>query len=185
MSKLLLVAVLVVGVILAGYFGLASVLHNLDKPSSLNQKAIQQQVEETPQTSNKTQGSSDQGLIGNWDTGCLVPDPKSPWAERHTFTLNSNGTGIHKRYSSNTCEKLTEDLTDDLNWVIPSAGKINLSYKSGMAAGYTLYDIYEVSGNTLKFGHGFRTSYTGASKITGENEANRFDTLNTFLIYKK
>ena len=192
MPKLLLIVFIVIAVILGGYLGLAFVLHNLDKGNFSviqSEKQNTQQPTDNSQSANNapdktTDSSSGQGLIGNWDTGCLVPDLNSPWAERHTFIINANGTAVHKRYSGNSCVKLAEDTTDDLNWVIPSSGRINLSYNSGIGTGQTAYDIYEVSGNTLKFGHGFCNCVSSSGKY-GLSEADRFTTLNNFLVYKK
>jgi len=128
----------------------------------------------------------DPALVGNWDTGCLVPDSNSPWAERHTFTISSNGTANHKRYSGNSCAAIAEDHNDNINFTIPSSGKINLTYTSGIAAGSTSYDIYKVSGDTLRFGHGFcNCSKDLATGDYGLTEATRFSLLNEFLVYKK
>ena len=130
----------------------------------------------------------DSALVASWDTGCLVPDLNSPWAERHTFTINSNGTANHKRYSGESCATLssTPDHDDNMNLTIPSTGKINLSYTSGIAAGTTVYDIYQVSGSTLYFGHGFcNCTKDLASGNFGSSEAKRVTALNTFLAYKK
>jgi len=130
----------------------------------------------------------DSALVDDWDTGCLLPDVNSPWAERHTFTISSSGTANHKRYTGESCATLssTPDHDDDMNLTIPSAGKINLTYTSGIAAGTTIYDIYQVSGDTLYFGHGFcNCTKDLASGNFGNTEATRVMSLNTFLAYKK
>lgn len=181
MSKTLAIVGIVVILIFSGYLGLAFVLRNLDKSLSSNSSWTQQQKGNAQKA---VQGTVDQNLVGNWDTGCLVPDPNSPWAERHIFTINTNGTGNHKRSSGQTCDVLADDLDDNFNFVIPSLGQINLSYTSGIISGTTVYDIYQVSGNTLKFGHGFCNCASSGGKY-GANESDRFVILNNFLAYKK
>lgn len=137
-------------------------------------------------TSTSTSKISDSALVGEWDTGCLVPDPNSPWAERHIFTINSNGTANHKRYSGENCGVIKQDNSDDITFTIPASGQINLTFTSGVATGSTTYDIYKVSGDTLLFGHGFcncaKDSLTGDFGLT---EATRFSAINNFLVYKK
>lgn len=128
----------------------------------------------------------DQKLIGNWDTGCLVPDVKSNWAERHTFTINSNGTANHKRYSGASCATMATDHDDDMTLLVPSTGKVNLAYSKGISAGTTVYDIYQVTALTLKFGHGFcNCTKDLATNTFGQSENTRPVLLNDFLIYKK
>ena len=156
------------------YFGGAWVLHKVNK-----------NIPESKNTSQTTTGSKiDPNLIDQWDTGCLVPDPDSKWAERHTFDIRSDGTATHKRYSGDSCGTMVVDNTDNIYYKIPSDGKINLTYSSGIANGTTIYDIYQVSGDTLKFGHGFcNCAATGGN--LGTSEAERFTGLNNFLLYKK
>ncbi len=174
MGKKLSIGFLVIVLLFVGYLGVAFVLHRIDKGSISNQSGDAQTT---------ARGSIDQNLIGNWDTGCLVPDPKSPWAERHTFSIKSDGTANHKRYSGNSCLKMAADQDDNGNFTVPSTGKINLSYTTGFAAGVTVYDIYQISGTTLKFGHGF-CNCTGNGK-NGGSETDRFTAPNNFLLYKK
>lgn len=174
--KPLLIIIGVIVLIFGLYLGLAWVLR------VVNEKYL---PEETGSTSKTTASLKvDQALAGTWDTGCLVPDANSPWAERHTFIINSEGIANHKRYSGNSCEAMAVDNDDNLNFVIPESGKINLTFTSGIAAGTTTYDIYQISGKTLKFGHGFCNCSSSGGKY-GTSEADRFIQLNDFLVYKK
>ena len=154
------------------YFGGAWVLRKVNK-----------NIPESENTSQTTGAKIDPNLINQWDTGCLVPDPNSQWAERHTFDIRSDGTATHKRYSGDSCEAMAIDNTDAIYYKIPSDNTINLSYSSGIANGTTIYDIYQVSGDTLKFGHGFCNCSTGGN--LGMSESDRFTGLNNFLLYKK
>lgn len=180
MPKILLIVGVVLVVVAAGYFGLASVLHKIDTPS-LGSPTGQSVV--SGQTQPASQAGIDQALVGNWATDCLIPDPNSPWAEKHTFTLNANGTGNHTRSSGQTCDKLTPDLDDNFNFTTPTPGQINLAYTSGMVSGMTIYDMYQASGNTLEFGHGFCNCTTTGG--LGTDEGSRLSRLNKFLVYKK
>ena len=172
MFKYILLVCLIAVVLLGGYFGLAFILHNLNKnaPNQVDTKSKQEVL--------------DQNLVGSWDTGCLVPDPSSPWAERHTMTIIANGTGVHKRSSGAACGTLTEDNVDNFHFTIPGQEKIDLSYTSGVASGNTVYDIYQITGKSLKFGHGFCNCTSESGKF-GLSENDRFTKLNDFLVYKK
>lgn len=172
--KKLFIGVLILALLFVAYLGVAFALHRIDRGSVSNQ--IGYNTVSAP-------GSLDQNLVGDWDTGCLVPDPKSPWAERHTFAIKSDGTGHHTRYSGNSCATLASDLNDNVNFTSTGQEKINLSYTSGVAAGVTIYDIYQVAGNTLEFGHGF-CNCVGNGKL-GNSEGDRYTALNDFLLYKK
>lgn len=177
--RILLIALGVIVILFAGYFGLAAVLRQVDKASpSSNQN-------ETQQSTGTTQGSVDQSLIGTWETDCLVPSPRDPWAEKHQFVIEGN-KATQTRWSddsgANNCDKPNMTLVNNYIYTVPANGKINFN---DIENGVTFFDIYKVDGSTLEFGHGFRLNYTGANKISGETEANRIDTLNTYLIYKK
>lgn len=171
MPKLALIIVIAIIVLFAGYFGLAFILRQIDKAPS---QEIDTQVELS---------SNDQSLTGAWDTGCLVPDPKSPWAEKHTFNFNSN-SGNHERFSGESCGSLVSDIKDNFNYQIPKPGQINISYTSGIGEGMTIYDIYKVSGDSLRLGHGFCNCVSSSTKV-GVSEGERLDILNDFLVYKK
>lgn len=132
-------------------------------------------------TSGTLNNKIDPNLIASWDTGCLVPDEGSDWAERHTFSFNSNGTANHKRYSGGRlCNNLTVDHNDNFTWEIVGNGQINLYYSTGGK----IYDIYQISGDTLKFGHGFCNCTSSGGKYGG-SDGDRFVQLNNFLLYKK
>ena len=136
MLKKLLFVLLLLGVLFGGYLGLAFVLRALDS----SKQTIPNFVKKAANNVNVIT-DTEPDLIGVWDTGCLIPDKSSPWAERHTITLNSNGTAIHKRQSGDTCATIVSDLTDDFNWVVPATGKIDLSYTSGGSSWSTNADV--------------------------------------------
>lgn len=135
----------------------------------------------TPTATSATTGTLDPQLVGTWQSACLVPDPNSPWAEKHQFVFNSDGTAVHTRWSNDkTCQPATMTLTDVYRYQIPAAGQINLI---DTEKGMTIYDIYQVSGGTLYFGHGFRSGlpYSG----DGSSPSARIGTLNTYIKYQK
>ena len=137
----------------------------------------------TKTTTPKSTGKIDSNLVGNWDTGCLVPDPNSPWAEQHTFKIESNGNATHTRSTGDTCAGLKQDHFEEYQISIPSANQINLIAKTANEP--SIYDIYAVSGNTLKFGHGFCNCSKLCSASGGSTEGDRISCLNDFLVYKK
>lgn len=171
--KIILIILLVLAILAGLYFGLAWVLKKVNPSSS------------SSNVTRETVNGIDPALIGSWDTGCLVPDPGSPWAEKHTFTINADGTAEHIRYSGDSCAAIKSDQDDKINFTVPSTGKINLSFTTGVAAGQTIYDIYQVDGSNLEFGHGFTNSTKLCSASGGGTEADRFTCLNDFLVYKK
>lgn len=148
-----------------------------------------------------TTSKIDAALVGTWESDCLVPDLGSKWAEQHFFTFKADGiaTHIRKSWFTTDCTTLQPELTitDTFKVVIPSTGKINLTWTAldnaqlasiGMSAsdyiGKTQYDIYKIAGNTLELGEGFRNdkAYTGPD---GMSEVNRFTTLNEYIVYQK
>lgn len=161
---------------------------------------------------NPADSSFDQQLVGTWESDCLVPAPEnSKWAEKHKFIISKDGTATHTRQSWGMIDCTTlqpeNTITSQFKLTIPSSGKINLTYTAydnpeydpsmlesipGMTAppananfvGSTIYDIYGVSALTLKFGHGFRNHESYGSK-SGGSEADRFDTLNNYIVYRK
>lgn len=136
----------------------------------------------TTSTTPATTGTLDQQLVGTWESACLVPDPDSPWAEKHQFVFNADGTAVHTRWSNESgCTPATMTLTDVYRYQTPAAGQINLI---DTEKGATIYDIYQVSGNILYLGHGFRNDlpYSGSD---GGSPAGRISTLNTYIKYQK
>jgi hypothetical protein len=50
----------------------------------------------------------------------------------------------------------------------------------------TIYDMYQLSGTTLKFGHGFQAHYpAGYDATQGGTAVNRFHVLNDYIVYTK
>ncbi|MBI4004527.1 lipocalin family protein, partial [Candidatus Roizmanbacteria bacterium] len=135
----------------------------------------------TERSNENATGKIDSNLIASWDTGCLIPDAYSAYAERHTFVFNTNETANHKRYMGSSCTTMVVDKNEDMTWKILGSGKINLYYTN---TGGAIYDIYEITDNKLRFGHGFcNCSYSGGSY--GFSNEDRFSRLNDFLLYKK
>ena len=124
-----------------------------------------------------------QKMIGKWDTGCLVPDSKSPWAEKHEFIFNGDATAQHFRWSGDSCATLTKDaFTQRYRVEISGLGKVDLI---AIDDGQNIYDIYKIEGNSLYLGHGFRTNYPAGMENFGQTPEARFNSLNTFLKYNK
>lgn len=171
--KIILIIVVVLAIIFGGYFGLAAILR-------IGNKGLE----------SSTTSPIDQALVGTWTSDCLVPDQDSPWAEKHQFVINADGTAVHTRWSSedHSCnpQGYPGTLTDNYKMtVIKTAtsselGQINLL---DTAKNATLYDVYQVNGNTLKFGHGFRNNL--AYDSDGTSEGARIATLNDYIIYRK
>ena len=136
------------------------------------------------QGSVSTNSSEYSKFVGTWKTNCLVPDANSPWAEKHQFTFESSGAAKHIRWSGDSCANIKEDAFNQTYKVeIPEAGKIN--FLADGSGSETMYDIYTISATKLNFGHGFRVTYPPGMANFGRTSATRFDSLNTFLEYKK
>ncbi|OGY24641.1 MAG: hypothetical protein A2Y57_00780 [Candidatus Woykebacteria bacterium RBG_13_40_7b] len=184
------IVLLALAIIFGLYFGLAYILRKANEGT-----------EPTATTTTTTSGKlSDQNLVGTWESECLVPDPNSKWAEKHSIAINKDGTATHTRLSwdLNDCTTLDSSgkIVTQYKLTTPSAGKINFTvtgYENSMMdaaqaaqmKGATIYDIYQVTGNTLKFGHGFRGDQEAYGDKSGSSENDRFDTLNDFIAYKK
>lgn len=161
-------------------------------------------------TSSPASSKIDSALVGKWESDCLVPAPtNSKWAEKHYFEIKADGTATHMRKSWGMIDCTTlqpeNTITSQFKLTIPSSGKINLTYtgynnpemsasgevtvgnttyKAGSFVGNTIYDIYSASALSLKFGHGFRNNEAYGGK-SGGSEADRFDTLNEYIVYQK
>lgn len=141
---------------------------------------------ETTESSEETSGKFDKNLVGTWVSDCLVPDPDSPWSEKHQFIIGSDGSAIHIRWSSSGQECVADEtVTNNYRLTIPSSGQIDIKDND---LNQTIYDIYKISGNTLLFGHGFRGD-SAAMQVKdnnfGLNPETRHTTLNEFIVYKK
>lgn len=175
--------VMVVILAAAGITGYYLLKRSWDKVKEMDE-FVEENLPETTDTSDLVgeDGIADKDLIGSWDTGCLVPDPESAWAEQHQFEIRSDGTATHQRLSGDSCAVLSKDnVTHDYILVPLGNGQIDIYDSTGTAA---FYDIYEVTNTTLYFGHGFRDNYP--SNIThGSTPEERINSLNTFIAYKK
>lgn len=172
-AGIIILIISILALIAVGYFGLRF-LGVFDKNTKDTTGSV---------TTSSTSGKMDANLVGNWDTGCLIPDPDSPWAEEHTFTIDAKGKATHARKSGETCASLKQDNVNEFQISIPAPGQIDFIASNG--GGGNIYDMYSVSGNTLKFGHGFCNCSTLCSKSGGSTEGDRISCLNNFLIYKK
>jgi len=175
--KLILVIVIVLVFILGAYLGLAAILRKVNEGESTSNPVGTQKA-----------GKFDQSLVGTWISDCLVPDPNSPWSEKHQYVIKSDGTAVHTRRSSSGHDCSAETtltnnykLTVVKNGTSSSLGEVNILDTD---QNITYYDVYQVNGNTLLFGQGFRNNLTYDSK-QGTSEADRISTLNNYIIYKK
>ena len=190
-----LVIAIVLIILFGGYFGLAWILRTANN-------SISPANTSTSNTSSKSARTklSDQNLVGTWESDCLVPDQNSKWAEKHKFVINADATAIHTRqdWEMTDCTTLTPagTITDQYNITVPSSGKINFTYTDnsntrmntnqlGEIREKYIYDIYQVSGSTLLFGHGFRGDNLAYGSKTGGSESDRIDSLNNYIIYHK
>lgn len=173
--KIIVLVCVILAVIAGGYLGLAWVLRKVNNAG-------------TSSTATKSGSNYDQKLMGTWVSGCLVPDPNSPWSEKHQFIFQSNGTAVHTRWSNDTmahnCSPsgTVGTLVNNYKFTIPASGQINLADQE---AGQTYYDIYQISGTTLLFGHGFRGDNSTYASRTGASESDRIDSLNNYIAYTK
>ena len=177
------IGLLVLVVLIVGYFGLAWLLRTLDK--------TQKEPSTTTSTSSTTSSSSSKAgesqsvkdLVGTWETTCLTPDINSPWGEKHVFTFNSDGTAKHVRSSGESCGSLKEDTPQNYKVTIPAKGQIDFVSTD---SGQSIYDSYELnSDNTLRFGHGFcNCPNTGGGKSGGSAD-DRITLINNYLVYQK
>jgi hypothetical protein len=136
-----------------------------------------------PTVPSSQSSQKDAALVGTWLSDCLVPDPGSPWSEKHQFVINSDGTAVHTRWSSSghDCSPETT-LTDKYQYEIPASGQINLL---DIEKGATIYDIYQISGSRLYFGHGFRGDHLAYPGKFGGSSADRINNLNSYIAYQK
>ena len=163
----------------------AAVETAVDDESSTIEESIEN-GETSKEVDSEESGKFDQNLVGTWVSDCLVPDPDSPWSEKHQFVIKSDGSAIHTRWSSSGYECMAgETMTNNYKLTTPSAGQIDIKDTD---LNQTMYDIYKISGNTLLFGHGFRgdsTEMQVKDNNFGLNPETRFTTLNEFIVYKK
>jgi len=157
-----------------------------DESGEIEENSVGPDEAETSQSSEETSGEFDENLVGTWVSDCLVPDPDSPWSEKHQFVINSDGSAIHTRWSSSGHECLPEEtLINNYEMTIPSPGQIDIK---DIDLNQTIYDIYEISGDTLLFGHGFRGD-SEAMQVKDNNfgldPETRFTTLNEFIVYRR
>lgn len=180
--RVFLIIGIVLVIIFGAYFGLAAILRKVNE-------GVESESGSSPTATSQKAGKFDQSLVGTWTSDCLVPDPNSPWSEKHQFVIKSDGTAVHTRVSSSgqSCSADTT-LTDNYKMTVVKTGtfgelgQINL-LDTGKNA--TIYDSYQVNGSTLKFGHGFCNCTKLCSASGGSTEGDRINCLNDYIIYKK
>ena len=196
-SKKIIITISILAVIIiASVFGFKKQKNNLEKNEpEKNEQKIEASIEASRETPSQDLTLNDQDvfqgnrneyekMIGSWDTGCLVADPKNPLAEKHEFAIKENGTARHQRLSGPNCENLVrEKATNQYKIEIPEIGKINFIALSKDSD--NIFDIYKIEGSILYFGHGPRDWYPLSLRNFGGSLETRFDALNTFLKYKK
>lgn len=159
-------------------------------PGGEMDKIVEQKLLETQNQKNSTKpvqnsqpSQIDSAMVDTWVSNCLVPDQNSPWSEKHQFVINADGTAVHTRWSSggHNCSPDTT-MVDKYTFTIPAKGQINLT---DTEKGATIYDVYETDGSALYFGHGFRGDKMAYPSKFGDSLANRIDTLNKYIVYRK
>jgi len=204
-ALVLVILVVVILIILSGgFFFLRDFLPESNKNNPELENAIANTEEQFAQRANANQNSntaaatnttvnantntttvtSGQELVGTWTSDCLVPDVNSPWSEKHQFVIKADGTAVHTRWSSGGHDCSPEDtLVNDYQYTIPGSGQINLT---DLDAGATIYDIYQITGSNLLFGHGFQAKYpAGYDATQGNSSGHRFYVLNSYIVYHK
>lgn len=164
------------GLLLLGA-GCGSKTTNTTTPAVTNTAAVVANQAVTAPTTN--------ALVGTWLSACLVPDQGSAWSEQHQFVIKSDGTAVYTRWSASdhACTRGSDIATRNYTYTVPATGQINLTDND---AGATIYDMYQITGTTLKFGHGFQAHYpTGYDATQGGTAANRFQVLNDYIVYTK
>jgi hypothetical protein len=185
-----IIIILIFVIIVGGYFFWRFFLSEPQELTPGQEKQIEEASEKTSPEEQPTSESSqmDSKLVGTWVSDCLVPDPDSDWAEKHQFEIKNDGTAVHTRWSDtsglNNCEQNSMTLVNNYKCTTVEEGKINL-YDTD--EGVTIYDIYQVMGNNLTFGHGFRGDSPSHPypKNQGDSSENRIESLNKYIIYKK
>ncbi|MFH0952570.1 MAG: hypothetical protein V1838_05355, partial [Patescibacteria group bacterium] len=100
------------------------------------------------------------------------------------FVINADGTAVYTRWSAydHSCSP-TDTAIRNYQYTLPSAGQIDLT---DIDQGETIYDMYQVTGATLEFGHGFQAHYpAGFDATQGSSATNRFSVLNDYIVYTK
>lgn len=187
--KIALIVLVILVIIFGIYFGLAWFLREANSRITTGQTTSPTPVFGFGQKTSSPESSkvTDNQVAGEWETACLVPDSDSPWSEKHHFSIKTDGTAVHTRWSNDTMAHNCSPsgsvgtLTDNYRYTIPAAGQINLE---DTTKGATLYDIYQVSGSTLLFGHGFCNCSTVPAHL-GASDADRISSLNQYLQYQK
>lgn len=182
-AHLLLIIVLVLGVLaIVGFVGYRVWSARWQKAAD---KKVEEAIKSTSPGATADQPAPDDQLVGKWETGCLVPDPDSDWAEKHQFVIEGN-KATHTRWSNDTasrdCANPTMTLVNNYTITVPAGGQINLFDSEAQA---TIYDIYKVDGSNLLFGHGFRGDNATYSVNNGDSASTRIESLNPYLVYKK
>lgn len=123
-----------------------------------------------------------QKFVGSWDTGCLVPNLRDAYAEKHEFKFLSDGTATHWRWMGESCSTLTKESPEEYKISLKEGGKVDfIDRPSGSTV---IFDIFSFENDSLFFGHGFNNGMSSSTN-SGGSEGDRFNGLNKFLAYKK
>ncbi|MCX6763016.1 MAG: hypothetical protein NT093_04545 [Candidatus Moranbacteria bacterium] len=172
-NSLLIVLLVVLILVITGLFLFWRMFFGFGGNTIPDEMLSKNAVSKTASSSASKKAKIDPVLVGTWESDCLVPDAGSPWSEKHQFIFNADGTAQHTRWSSSghDCSPQTT-MVDKYAVSTPSSGQIDFNLIEG--TGSIPQDIYQVTGNTLLFGHGFRNTLPyGAG------------TLNRYIVYKK
>lgn len=178
MNKHLMLSLLVVGLVLTG-----AGCGQKTTTKNANTAILNTAVVNTAQPQVVT--TADNALVGTWLSECLVPDLGSAWSEQHQFVIKADGTAVYTRWSAadHACTHGDDIATRNYVYTLPADNQINLTDND---AGATIFDMYQITGTTLKFGHGFQAHYpTGYDATQGNTLANRFHVLNNYIVYTK
>lgn len=172
-NSLLIVLLVALIIVITGLFLFWKMFFGFEGNEISDEMLSKNAVSKTTSSSASEKAKVDPALVGKWESDCLVPDAGSPWSEKHQFFFNADGTAQHTRWSSSghDCSPQTT-MVDKYTVSTPSSDQINFNLIEGI--GPVSGDIYQVSGDTLLFGHGFRNT------LPYED-----GTLNRYIVYKK
>lgn len=180
-KKFILVAILVAGFL---FFSGCSLFGNTNEGTNTNtgdnkNSAVQQNVNAPADSV----ADVPEAIVGTWKSECLTPEPDDPWSEMHQFEIDEEGWATYTRWNwyEPNCGGSMETMVTEYLISFPTTGQIDLV---NMNEGVTVYDIYQITGNALLFGHGFRNHFP-YSPTYGETADARISTLNEYIRYQK
>ena len=118
-------------IVFGGYFGLAWVLRKANNSFNISDS---NPTDSSQVTTKQKTGNFDKNLVGTWVSDCLIPDPESPWSEKHQFVIKDDGSAVHTRWSndsrSHDCTPNWEygTVTTNYKLTIPQTNQVNILY---------------------------------------------------------